>query len=141
MTTLTRDPWATLPTNWNTPPKQPPKPPTYAPRWPVNPDKLPQVTCHPRCPRCHHPEDRGTCRRCAIICDHTVQPKRRKLVNICLIRQRVPARLVVSKSTGRALLVIDHCPHCTAPHIHANEPTLGPYRLAPCRQPYLLDTP
>lgn len=46
-----------------------------------------------------------------------------------------------TRHTGRRLLVVDHCPHCGHPHIHAAEPSLGPYRVGGCRRPYLLDTP
>lgn len=141
MTTLIdRDPWATLPADWRTP--KPPPPPTYEPRWPIDPDKLPQATCNPRCRNCRHPEGRGLCRTCVIICDHTVQRTKRKLVDVCLVRTTATARLVTSPSTGRQLLVVDRCPTCGRPHIHAAEPTLGPYRVPPaCRQPYLLDLP
>lgn len=41
----------------------------------------------------------------------------------------------------KTVLVVDHCPTCHQPHTHSADPGLGPYRVAVCRQPYLLDTP
>ena len=133
MITLEADPWATLP-GYQPPP---PTPPHYTPRWP-NTDKLTATTCQPRCVKCRHPEGRGTCRRCLLICDHTT-PKKRKLAGVCLVRAVGAARTVASLSTGRRLVVVDRCPFCTRPHMHSADAAAGPYRLAACRQPYLLD--
>src|SRR5581483_12209729 len=66
--------------------------------------KLPDVTCHPSCIRCSHPEGRGHCRHCVIACDHTRQPDktRRRPVELCIIRIRAPGRLTIGRD-GQAL--------------------------------------
>lgn len=146
MTTLTTDPWATLPTDWMTRPLQPMTEPQLepAPYIAKLPElKLPETTCHPRCRRCHHPEGRGQCRTCVLACDHTTQlpPAKRKPVEICLTRTRATARTAHSPSgTGRQILIVDTCPHCQQPHIHTAHPDASPYRLSACGQTYLLET-
>lgn len=138
MTTTTPDPWATLPTDWRTRALKPAQPAPYIPAWPEL--KLPATTCHPRCRRCHHSEERGACRTCVLICDHTTQPAKRRPVEICIVRSRAVARTARSPGTGRQLLVVDNCPHCPHAHIHSAHPGAGAYRRSGCGQPYILET-
>jgi hypothetical protein len=132
------DPWATLPTNWRTPHPKPapqPEPATYHRPLP-DLTKLPPPTCWPHCATCHHPETRGQCRTCLIVCDHTKNPHP---VDICLIRTRTEAVTRRGPGTGRTLLLVPNCPHCGNAHTHSTEPP-HPYRRAACGHPYLLET-
>lgn len=129
------DPWATLPPDWRHPaPKPQPVPARYY--RPLPELNLPDYTCHPHCRRCHHPETRGHCKTCVIVCDHTKNPRP---VEVCIIRTRAAAVTRRGPGTGRTLLLVPDCPHCRAAHTHSTEPA-HPYRRAGCGQPYLLET-
>lgn len=134
MSTTTRDPWATLPTRQPTTPPAP-----YIAKLPEL--KLPETTCHPRCRRCHHPEGRGQCAICVLVCDHTTQPANRKPVEVCVvpIRARAVARTARSPGGTRQILVVDHCPHCQHAHVHSAHPGVGAYRRSGCGNPYVLE--
>lgn len=138
MTTTHTDPWATLPTNWRNPTPPTPRPPKRYYR-PLPNLKLPDETCEPRCQRCDRPPGRGSCRRCVIVCKHTIQPKTRRLAEVCIVRIRARAEERMDDSTGRRILLVPDCPHCRAAHVHSVEPA-QPYRIAGCGQPYLLET-
>lgn len=136
MTVLNTDPWATLPPNWRDPAPLPtPSVPVRYYRPLPEMTKLPDVTCRPHCRRCHHPEGRGSCRRCVIVCDHT---KKTRLVEVCIVRTRAAAT-ERRGGTGRAHILVHTCPHCGHAHTHSTEPA-HPYRRAGCGQPYLLET-
>lgn len=159
------DPWAGLPDNWRTPPQAPiavlpplpalpPLPP--APRIPQHerplPElRLPEVSCHPRCIHCHHPELRCLCDPPVIVCDHTEQPRgrpsaktgrtvktTRRIADVCLIRARAAAELTEGRE-GYQVLVVRDCPHCHNVHVHSSHPNASRYRIGACRQPYVLE--
>ena len=47
--------------------------------------------------------------------------------------------LVIGRD-GRALLIVQNCPHCHGVHTHSAEPAINPWRRSGCGQPYLLET-
>lgn len=139
------DPWATLSDEdrYCRPHHQPRRPilTPPAPPWhqhPIPPwgDRKPDPQCDPRCLRCEKAELSCLCDPKRIICDHT---EGGNTTDVCITALRVPAVLRIG-TAGRELLIVTRCPHCDAAHPHTNHPTAHPYRVAPCGQPYLLET-